>query len=168
MVTMPARRSTMSDICVESSFTKLALEVLGGLSTDDIFGICTAKEDAAATASTLLKMKRKGQIKVRATQHHAPVRIVGMPRTFWIVTMPTPTSQLRDICFHYGLERFLSYAKQDLSTQDVIGVYATKKDAVAAASRLLETMRQRGVVKVPKPWERGYSKYVGVPQSSGS
>ena len=54
----PTARSTLADTHFQCSFAEFAQQVRGGLTTDEIFGICTTEEDAVATATKLLESVR--------------------------------------------------------------------------------------------------------------
>ena len=142
VVTKPALTSTRDDICFETSFPGFVRQIRGGLTVDEISVICTTRERAVATAARLLETMLRGDIThVPISRIHEPMKIVGMPKTFWVVMTPTPASQLHQICFHSGIERFILHVADGLPIEDVAGIYASKQDAVTAAKGFLQAVR---------------------------
>lgn len=71
-------------------------------------------------------------------QEDQAMKVVGMPESFWIVTMPTATSELGDCCFQCTYETFALQIRGGLSVQKIIGIFADEQLAKAAATRLIE------------------------------
>jgi hypothetical protein len=65
------------------------------------------------------------------------MKVHGMPETFWVVTKPSPVSELADICFACTFERLLLQARGGLNEDDIIAVHADEGEAKKAALRLL-------------------------------
>ena len=143
VVTKPNPRSTLRNLYFQSSFEGFALQMRGGLTINEVFGICTTEEDAVAAASKLLEtMQQSDTSKIPIFPGQAEINTVGMPSSFWVVMKPTPTSTIRHICVHSSFEHFLFHARNGLPIEDIAGVYATKKVAGDAAAELLRTVRQ--------------------------
>jgi len=60
-----------------------------------------------------------------------------MPERFWVVTRPSPASELADICFACTVEGLMRQARGGLNEDDIVGVYADETEARQAAGRLL-------------------------------
>jgi hypothetical protein len=65
------------------------------------------------------------------------MKVHGMPEKFWVVTKPSPVSELADVCFPCTFERLLLQARGGLNEDDIIAVHADEGEAKKAALRLL-------------------------------
>jgi len=65
------------------------------------------------------------------------MKIYGMPERFWVVTRPTPASEMADVCFACTVEGLMRQARGGLKEDDIVGVYADEAEARKAAGRLL-------------------------------
>ncbi len=62
----------------------------------------------------------------------------GLPETFWVVTKPSPVSDLGDICFPCTYGRLLLQARGGLHEDEIVGIYADETEAKKAATALLD------------------------------
>jgi hypothetical protein len=67
------------------------------------------------------------------------MKTYGMPETFWVVTTPSPVSELADVCFPCTVERLLLQGRGGLHEDEIVGIYAEENEAKKAAMRLLGT-----------------------------
>ena len=65
------------------------------------------------------------------------MEIQGMPERFWVVTKPSPASELDDICFASTFTELMSRARGWLSEDEIVGVYADEDEAKGEALLLL-------------------------------
>ncbi len=65
------------------------------------------------------------------------IRIVSIKR-FWIVTRPTPLSELGDICFECTFESLARQIRGGLQEEAIVGMYLEERYARRVAERLLE------------------------------
>ena len=65
------------------------------------------------------------------------MKVHGMPETFWVVTTPSPVSELADVCFPCTFERLLLQGRGGLHEDEIVGIYAEENEAKKAAMRLL-------------------------------
>ena len=65
------------------------------------------------------------------------MRIVGMPERFWIVTSPTPVSELGDCCFVCSFKQFALQIRGGLEVESIVGIFADEQLAKDTATRLL-------------------------------
>ena len=65
------------------------------------------------------------------------MEIHGMPEKFWVVTKPSPVSDLVDVCFPCTFERLLRRGRGGLREDDIVAVHADEGEATRAAARLL-------------------------------
>jgi hypothetical protein len=65
------------------------------------------------------------------------MKICGLPEQFWVVTNPSPVSQLCDICFPCTFDRLIRQARGGLNEDEIVAVYADEGEARQAAERLL-------------------------------
>jgi hypothetical protein len=63
--------------------------------------------------------------------------IHGLPEQFWVVTKPSPVSQLCDIYFACTFERLLLQGRGGLHENEIKGIYADEDEAKEEAMRLL-------------------------------
>jgi len=70
------------------------------------------------------------------------MKYTGMPERFWVVTRPTPASELADICFSCDFKRFALQIRGGLDVEDIYGIYADEQLATADARRLLASRRR--------------------------
>ena len=144
LVTKPTPSSIMQDICFECDIDKYALQIMGSLHPNDIVGIYAEKATAIATASRRLNLMRHSDTANNASrmQGQLPMEVVGMPQSFWLVAMPTHTSQIDDICRKTNFTHLADQVTNGLRPREIVGVYADKNVAFSTASRLIETIRQ--------------------------
>ena len=60
-----------------------------------------------------------------------------MPEKFWLVTKPSPVSQLEDICFACTFGGLMNQVRGGLHEDEIVGIYADEGEARRAAARLL-------------------------------
>ncbi len=143
LVAKPTPASTLPDTCFSSSFDGLAQRIRDGLDIQTLFGVCSTETDASATASHLIETMLQGDIaEIPISHSRTPLTISGMQGTFWVVTMPTPSSRLRQVCFHTSFAGLLSLAKDRLPVEAIAGIYGQKEAAVTAAVRLVKAVRR--------------------------
>ena len=65
------------------------------------------------------------------------MKTYGMPETFWVVTTPSPVSEMADVCFPCTFERLLLQGRGGLHEDEIVGIYAEENEAKKAAMRLL-------------------------------
>lgn len=65
------------------------------------------------------------------------MQLQGIPERFWVVTRPSPASQLEDILFSCTIERLMHQARGGLRQADILGIYADEGMAVEMAKKLL-------------------------------
>ena len=65
------------------------------------------------------------------------MKIHGIPEKFWVVTKPSPVSEMEDICFAYTFERLLRQGRGGLQEDEIAGIHADEGEATDAALRLL-------------------------------
>ena len=65
------------------------------------------------------------------------MKTYGMPETFWVVTKPSPVSEVVDICFPCTIERLMLQVRGGLKEEEIVAVYADESEAQRAAARLL-------------------------------
>jgi hypothetical protein len=65
------------------------------------------------------------------------MKTYGMPEKFWVVTKPSPVSELADVCFPCTFERLLLQGRGGLDEDDIVSVHADENEAKKAAMRLL-------------------------------
>jgi hypothetical protein len=61
----------------------------------------------------------------------------GMPERFWVVTKPSPASELCDVCFPCTFDRLIRQVRGGLQEDEIVGIYANENEARQAAERLL-------------------------------
>jgi conjugative relaxase-like TrwC/TraI family protein len=151
LVTKPTPSSIMQDICFECDIDKYALQIMGSLHPSEIVGIYAEKANAIATASRLLGLMRHSDTANNAPrlQGQLPMEVVGMPQSFWLVAMPTQTSQIDDICSETNFTRLADQVTNGLRPREIVGVYADKNVAFSTASLLIETIRQLNLTDAP-------------------
>jgi hypothetical protein len=65
------------------------------------------------------------------------MKTYGMPETFWLVTKPSPLSEMADVLFPCTVERLLLMGRGGLHEDEIVGIYADEGEARQAALRLL-------------------------------
>jgi len=65
------------------------------------------------------------------------MNISGMPETFWVVTKPSPGSELVDVCFACTFERLLLQGRGGLHENEIVGIFADEDQARGEAMLLL-------------------------------
>jgi hypothetical protein len=61
----------------------------------------------------------------------------GMPERFWLVTKPSPVSELCDVCFPCTFDGMIRQVRGGLQEDEIVAVYADEGEARKAAERLL-------------------------------
>jgi hypothetical protein len=143
MVTRPTSCSEFNDICSRCDFRKLALQILGGLRPEEIVGVYADKHAAIASACKLLEAGCQSlPTDAPPSPSPAPVDVVGLPSSFWTVTMPTLDSNVLGVCSKNTFRRFASQVLGGLQPEAIVGVYAERRAAVATATKLLNVIRE--------------------------
>lgn len=65
------------------------------------------------------------------------MNVYGMVNGFWVVTTPSPMSEMGDICFRCTFEQFALQVRGGLKEDDILGIYVDGDDAKEAAAKLL-------------------------------
>jgi len=65
------------------------------------------------------------------------VELQGFPATFWIVTKPTPVSEMGDICFETNMLEFACQVRGGLDDALIHGIYVNQSEAERVARTLL-------------------------------
>ena len=65
------------------------------------------------------------------------MEIHGMPEQFWVVSKPSPTSELVDLCLACTFDELLFRGRGELHEDDIAGIYADEDEATEAAMQLL-------------------------------
>jgi len=65
------------------------------------------------------------------------VQVHGVPERFWVVTKPSPFSEMADVCFPCTFERLLLQGRGGLHEDEIVGIHADEGEARQAALRLL-------------------------------
>ena len=65
------------------------------------------------------------------------MQIVGMPETFWVVTSPTPDSELGDCCFECDFKTYALQIRGGLEVDSIVGIYSDGEAAKDTATKLL-------------------------------
>lgn len=100
-------------------------------------------------------MKQQIRRAVVATQAAAKLlaaskpMVVGLPKTFWVVTRPTGVSTLGDIVFEADFARLMLQTRGGLLIDEVLGFFADEKKAKTEAERALQ--EQKGSVPAEPP-----------------
>ncbi len=68
------------------------------------------------------------------------MRVVGFPETFWVVTSPSPRSEIGDICFRCYFRKFALQVRGGLDVEKVVAIFAAEDEAVELAAHLLQAM----------------------------
>ncbi len=68
------------------------------------------------------------------------MRVVGLPETFWVVTSPSPRSEMCDICFKCDFRKFALQVRGGLDVEKVVAIFAAEDEAVELAEELLKGM----------------------------
>jgi hypothetical protein len=63
--------------------------------------------------------------------------IHGLPKRFWVVTKPSPVSQMCDICFPCTFEQLMLQVRGGLKEEEVVGIFADEDEAHMTAMELL-------------------------------
>jgi hypothetical protein len=72
------------------------------------------------------------------------MKIQGLPDHFWVVTTPTPVSDLGDICFQCDFAQFARQVRGGLNENEIVGIYAEQQAATQEAEALLQAISQKG------------------------
>ena len=65
------------------------------------------------------------------------MQVHGVPEQFWVVTKPSPFSEMADVCFPCTFERLLLQGRGGLHEDEIVGIHADEGEARQAALRLL-------------------------------
>ncbi len=65
------------------------------------------------------------------------MRIRGMVNKFWIVTKPSPVSELTDICSPRTYQQFMLQVRGGLKEEDIVGIFAHEDEARSMAMKLV-------------------------------
>lgn len=68
------------------------------------------------------------------------MRVVGLPETFWVVTNPSPRSEIGDICFNCDFRKFALQVRGGLDAEKIVAIFAAEDKAVELATHLLQAM----------------------------
>ena len=156
IVKRPTPTSRVEDICTECSFTQFALMLKAGLLFKDIAGFYAWEHEALDRAQTLVHALHTPRAKIRRLVRRifsSSVEIVGMPPHFWLVTKPTPTSQVEDVCTKCSFKRLAHMLKNGLLLEDIVGFYARKGAAIKRAQALVDALPPPDPPK-PRPTPR--------------
>jgi len=61
----------------------------------------------------------------------------GIPERFWVVTRPSPASELADICFACTVDGLMRQAREGLNEDEIVAIFADESEARKEAGRLL-------------------------------
>jgi len=104
----------------------------------------------------IFRFQRQDNSRYGEDQENQTMRIEGMPERFWIVTSPTPVSELGDCCFVCSFKQFALQIRGGLEVDSIIGIYADGETAKATATKLIEAMTAEpsdaDKVIHPSPW----------------
>ena len=142
LVKRPAPDSLLGDICRRGSFKRFTLLAKNGLAVNEVVGVYTDQKAAVLAAIKSMKAVRDGDAAAPLRRGNDSMEVVGMPSAIWLVTRPTPDSQLADICRQIDFPAYILEVRDGLCVKDIVGVYANKQTAVAVASELLDCSRQ--------------------------
>ena len=65
------------------------------------------------------------------------MKIHGMVNKFWVVTKPSPVSELGDICFPCTFEQFMLQTRGGLKEEEIVGIYVEEDEARGVAMKLV-------------------------------
>ena len=88
------------------------------------------------------------------------MKVVGMPKTFWVVVRPTPNSEIGDFCFECDFRQFALQVRGGLDVDNVVGIYADQEVATATATKLIEAVGNQSdtdTVTHPSPWPEWFA-----------
>jgi hypothetical protein len=89
------------------------------------------------------------------------MQLNDFPKSFWLVTSPSTTSTLVDICFESDLQRFAVQIRGGLEEEKIVAVFKDQQPAVELAKKMLratEEFRQTPGVRIRKsPWPDWYA-----------
>jgi hypothetical protein len=71
------------------------------------------------------------------------VELQGFPATFWVVTKPTPTSELGDICFEANIIELACQFRGGLDETTIHGIYVSEVEAQRVAANLLAEVKKK-------------------------
>ena len=66
------------------------------------------------------------------------MQLHGLPELFWVVTKPSPVSELGDICFQCTYGQLMRQTLGGLHEDDIIAIYADETEAKEQAKALLD------------------------------
>jgi len=97
---------------------------------------------------------------LRFEKDRQEMQVVGMPEKFWVVTTPTPNSELGDICFDSDFRQFALQVRGGLDVDDIVGIYADEQAAKATATKLITVVSEQPApdsVTHSSPWLDWYA-----------
>jgi hypothetical protein len=65
------------------------------------------------------------------------MKIHGMVNKFFVVTKPSPVSELADICFSCTYEQFMLQVRGGLKEEDIVGIFIDDAEAKRMAMKLV-------------------------------
>jgi hypothetical protein len=72
------------------------------------------------------------------------VELQGFPATFWVVTKPTSSSEVDDICFEANIFGLADQFRAGLDETTIHGIYVSEVEAQRVAVNLLAEGKQDG------------------------
>lgn len=69
------------------------------------------------------------------------VKVVGMPKKFWLCTQPTAEQELEDCCTEVTFDQFMEQAKSGLDPASILGLFKRKGDAESVAKKALRKVK---------------------------
>ena len=94
------------------------------------------------------------------------IKVVGMPERFWVVTTPTPNSEMADVCFACDFLQFALQVRGGLNENAIVGIFADEELATATATKLLAAFGEQSdadadSVTHPSPWPDWFASQDG-------
>jgi hypothetical protein len=93
-------------------------------------------------------------------QEDQEISIEGVWESFWMVLVPTPNSEVDDICFESDRDDFTNRIRAGLKQEQIVGFYGDKQTAEPVAKKLLDTLRQArddDAVIFHSPWSEWFA-----------
>ena len=100
----------------------------------------------------------------RFEEDRQKMKVVGMPERFWVVTSPTPNSEMGDICFSCDYRQFALQVRGGLDENAIVGIYANEQDAKATATKLIAAFGEQSDVDTvthPSPFSDWFASQDG-------
>jgi hypothetical protein len=76
-----------------------------------------------------------------AAEEAADLKVLGMPKKFWLVTTPTADQELEDCCIEVSFAQFMDKVKNGLEQSDIVGLFKRKGEAESKAKKLLREVK---------------------------